>query len=313
MFSDNRDMQRLGASFFGMSAIILVLLHSSWAWALRSFILSPDNVHYGSVRYVRVEEGDTLLDIAREFDLGYNQIVAANPDIDPWVPAKGSLVLVPLSLVLPQGRIGSGIVVNLAEMRLYYFFSNGGHDYFLTAPIGIGAEGFLTQLGTYTVKSKTANPTWVVPESIRTEDPTLPAEVPPGPDNPLGDYAFRLSRMAYAIHGTNKPWGIGRRVSHGCIRMYPEDVGALYPMVPVGATVQVIYEPVKFGWSGEKFWVQVFDDFENRMGNPLLQVMEELLYHETAIGPLYIDREALSKAVEEKSGVPMAVAWPETP
>lgn len=296
--------------FLVAAAVALMLARSDCAWALRSFMLSPDTCLYGSVRQVKVEREDTLLDIAREFGLGFNQIVAANPGIDPWVPPKGDLVRVPLAFMLPRERLESGVVVNLAEMRLYFFFSNGGHDFFFTAPIGIGREGYLTELGVYKVRSKTANPTWVVPDSIREEEPDLPAEVPPGPDNPLGDFVFRLSRNLYAIHGTNKPWGIGRRVSHGCIRMYPEDVGALYPMVPVGATVQVIYEPVKYGWGDGMFWVQAFEDFENRGENPLMKIMEELLYHEATIGPLDIDRQALEQVLEEKSGVPMVVARP---
>jgi L,D-transpeptidase ErfK/SrfK len=292
-------------------ATLVIALFNAWsAWALRSFVLSSESALYGTIRHVQVEEEDTLLDIAREFGLGYNHLVAANPGVDPWIPARGSIVRLPLALVLPRERLAQGIVVNLAEMQLYYFFSDGGHDYFITAPTGIGREGYLTELGTYSVKSKTANPTWVVPESIRQEDPSLPASVPPGPDNPLGDYAFRLSHRAYAIHGTNKPWGIGRRVSHGCIRLYPEDVGALYPMVPVGAKVKVIYEPVKYGWGDGRFWVQAFEDFENRAENPLMKIMEELLYHEATIGPLEIDRQALEKALEEKTGVPMVVARP---
>ena len=296
--------------FIAALTLAWALLAPGAAWSLRSFNIEPETALYGRARQIKVEKGDTLLDIAREFGLGFNQIVAANPGVDPWVPATGSDVRIPLALLLPQERVGSGIVVNLAEMRLYYFYGSGGHAHFLTAPIGIGDEGFLTQLGTYAVKSKTPNPTWVVPESIRKAEPELPASVPPGPDNPLGDYALRLSRMAYAIHGTNKPLGIGRRVSHGCIRMYPEDVAALYPVVPVGATVLVTYEPVKFGWSDGVFWVQVFDDFENRAGNPQARIMEELLFHEATIGPLDIDHAALARAFKEKSGVPMVVARP---
>jgi L,D-transpeptidase ErfK/SrfK len=273
--------------------------------ALRSFMLEPGVDVYGVTRLVQAREKDTLLDIAREFGLGYNQIVAANPGIDPWVPKQGSLVN--LTFMAPWDHSETGFVVNLAEMRLYFFFANGGHEFFFTAPIGIGREGYLTDTGEYTVKSKTPNPTWVVPESIRAEEPDLPAQVLPGPDNPLGDFVFRLSRNLYAIHGTNKPWGIGRRVSHGCIRMYPEDVGALYPLVPVGAAVRVIYEPVKFGWGDGRLWVQVFEDFEGRMDSPLEKVMEAMLHFETAKGPLDLDREALSKALEEKSGVPVAV------
>lgn len=306
-------MKRTSTLFLGVAAFIWILFYPYSSWALRCFILSPDTTLYSTTRWVKANGEDTLLDIARDLDLGYNQIIAANPDIDPWVPAKGSLVLVPWAFLLPQERISSGIVVNLAEMRLYYFFSNGGHDYFLTAPIGIGTEGFLTKLGIYKIKSKTANPTWVVPESIRKAEPDLPAEVPPGPDNPLGDYAFRLSEMQYAIHGTNKPWGIGRRVSHGCIRMYPEDMGELYSMVPVGTTVRVIYEPTKIGWGDGKCWIQIFDDFDNRIDNPVLKVMEQLFYYETAIGPLEIDFSALVRALNDKTGVPMAVAHPKKP
>ncbi len=271
-------------------------------------MLSPDRTLYGTTRWVKPNEKDTLLDIARDFDLGYNQITAANPKLDPWVPPKGGLVLVPSAILLPQERISAGIVVNLAEMRLYYFFSDGGWQYFLTAPIGIGREGFLTKLGVYTVKSKTANPTWVVPESIKEREPDLPAEVPPGPENPLGDYVFRLSKMQYAIHGTNQPWGIGRRVSSGCIRMYPEDVSILYPLVSVGTIVYVIYEPIKVGWADGKCWIQVFEDFDNRIDNLYFKAMSELSRWETAVGNFNIDFKALNRALDDKTGVPTAVA-----
>jgi len=303
-------MRRKSPLFFGAAAFIWIVLCAHSSWSLRSLIVSHETTLYGTTRWVKVNEKDTLLDIARDFDLGFNQIAAANPDIDPWVPPTGSVVRVPLAFVLPQERINSGIVVNLAEMRLYYFYSDGGHDYFLTAPIGIGKEGFLTELGIYTVKSKTPNPTWVVPKSIREEEPDLPEEVPPGPDNPLGDYVFRLSRMAYAIHGTNKPWGTGRRVSHGCIRMYPEDVATLYPLVPVGTLVHVIYEPIKVGWGDGKCWIQVFDDFENRIEDPLSKAMSAISHCESAIGPLDVDSKALHRALKDKTGVPMAVAHP---
>ena len=302
-------MKRTSPLFFGSAAFLwLSLCCAGSTWALGSFILSPGKTLYGATHKVIANKKDTLLDIARDFDLGYNQIVAANPGIDPWVPQKGAQITIPLAFVLPQERISSGIVVNLAEMRLYYFFSNGGHEYFLTAPIGIGTEGFLTKLGVYTIKSKTPNPTWVVPADIRTAEPNLPPEVPPGPDNPLGDYIFRLSRMEYGIHGTNKPWGVGRRVSHGCIRMYPEDVATLYPIVPQGTIVRVIYEPIKVGWGDGKCWIQVFDDLDNRIADPLQEAMSRLSRCEAAIGPLDIDLPALDKALKEKTGVPMAVA-----
>jgi L,D-transpeptidase ErfK/SrfK len=306
-------MKRTIQLFFGAAAFIWIFLNPCSSWALRCFILSPDTTFYGTTHWVKVNEEETLLDIARYLDLGYNQIIAANPDIDPWVPSKKSLVLVSSAFVLPQERLSSGIVVNLAEMRLYYFISNGGHDYFLTAPIGVGTEGFLTKLGVYKVKSKTVNPTWVVPESIKKAEPDLPDKVPPGPDNPLGDFALRLSQFEYAIHGTNKPWGVGRRVSHGCIRMYPEDIAELYSMVPVEAIVHVIYEPIKIGWGDGKCWIQVFDDFDNRIDNPVSKVTDDLSYYETAKGPLDIDFKALFSALKDKTGVPVAVAHPKKP
>lgn len=306
-------MWRTRPFIFGAAAIIWVLFCAHSAWALRAFVLSPDRTLYGAARWVKANEKDTLLDIARDFDLGYNQIIAANPGVDPWVPPKEGLVLVPSAVILPRERISSGIVVNLAEMRLYYFFSDGGNQYFLTAPIGIGTEGFLTELGVYTVQSKTANPTWVVPESIKEMEPDLPAEVPPGPENPLGDYVFRLSQRQYAIHGTNQPWGIGRRVSHGCIRMYPEDVSILYPLISVGTIVHVVYEPINVGWGGGKCWIQVFDDFDNRIDDLRSKAMGELSRWETAVGPLDVDVETLDRALKDKTGVPAAVARPKKP
>lgn len=292
----------------------MILLYPCPALALRYFMIQPDMALYGASRWVKVNAEDTLLDIARDFDLGYNQITGANPGVDPWTPKKDSLVLVPSAFLLTEDRVSEGIVVNLAEMRLYYFFSDGGRDYFLTAPIGVGAEGFLTKLGVYKVKSKTANPTWVVPESIKKLEPDLPAEVPPGPDNPLGDYALRLSEMLYAIHGTNKPWGVGRRVSHGCIRMYPEDIAALYFMVPVGTTVHVIYEPIKMGWGQGKCWVQVFDDFDHQLEDPFPKIKARLFSDdEAAGGTLEVDFKTLFDALKAKTGVPTAVARKKTP
>lgn len=299
--------------FFTTAALIWMFFFPVSSWALRCFIMNPGTTCYGTTRSVKVNEKETLLDIARDLDLGYNQIIAANPETDPWVPAKTSLVTVPTAFILPRESEYTGIVVNLAEMRLYYFMSDGGHDYFLTAPIGVGTEGFLTKPGNYKVKSKTVNPTWVVPESIKKLEPDLPDKVPPGPDNPMGDFALRLSQMEYAIHGTNKPWGIGRRVSHGCMRMYPEDIAELYSLVQVGTAVHVIYEPIKIGWGDGKCWIQVFDDYDGQITNPVSKVTDDLSFYETAKGPLEIDFKALFRALKEKTGIPVAIAQPKAP
>ncbi len=239
--------------------------------ALERFIWSPLESVVGKIKWHVVSENETLLDIARWYDLGYNQIVLANPEVDPWLPPVGQKVLIPARYVLP--RIKRGLVVNLAEMRLYFFRKEGGKDVVYTAPIGVGTEGKLTELGVYTVIRKKKDPVWHVPASIREEDPSLPAAVPPGPENPLGRYALYLSRGAYAIHGTNKPWGIGRRVSHGCIRLYPEDIEALYPLVPVGTPVFIIYQPYKLGISGQKVYLQAFPDFEKKITNPFREII----------------------------------------
>jgi L,D-transpeptidase ErfK/SrfK len=191
---------------------------------------------------------DTLLDLARENGLGYTEIVAANPGIDPWLPGRGTRVVLPKAHLLPDAP-REGLVLNLADQRLYRFGPDG--RLLDTAPIGIGSEGRGTPTGTTRVRAKRTDPTWYVPRSIRRERPELPAVVPPGPDNPLGRHALYLDWPAYLIHGTNEPWGIGRRVSAGCIRLYPEDVARLYPEVAVGTAVRVVDQPVKLGrWEG---------------------------------------------------------------
>ncbi|MEE4145594.1 MAG: L,D-transpeptidase family protein, partial [Halieaceae bacterium] len=181
----------------------------------------------GRVQVAIAQDRDTLPEIARRYNLGYEEIIAANPGVDPWRPGQGTPVVLPTAFILPGGA-REGLVLNLASMRLYYYpkAKAGQAAEVITHPVGIGREGWHTPQGTTRIIQKTANPTWTVPASVRREhaaegDP-LPAVVPPGPDNPLGEYAMRLSMPSYLIHGTNKPWGVGMRVSHGCIRMYPE-------------------------------------------------------------------------------------------
>ena len=287
---------------------VFIFLSADTSLALRSFILSPDQGIYGKMRWIKVEGKDTLLDIARDFGLGYNQIVSANPKIDPWIPAQGSLVLLPDIFIPPRDRLSTGIVVNLAEMRLYYFYSDGFNNYMVTAPVGVGREGFFTKLGIYAIKSRDTSPTWYVPESIRQEDPSLPSKVPPGPKNPLGGYIFRLSRSSYGIHSTNMPWGVGRRVSHGCIRLYPEDIGTLYNLVPKGTLVRVTYEPIKIGYYKGDLWVQVFDDYEDLIVEPIREVMSRIAIFEGSYGPFYINESTLQEALSLKDGIPRKFA-----
>jgi len=193
---------------------------------------------------------DNLLDIARRFDIGYREIVNANPTIDPWLPGADQRVLVPNQFILPDAD-KQGIVINLAEMRLYYYPKpkKGQHQQVITHPIGIGREGWATPLGKTRIIQKKKDPTWTPPASILAEhlakgDP-LPRVVPAGPDNPLGAYAMRLAMPGYLLHGTNRPFGVGMRVSHGCIRLFPEDIEHLFGIVTVDTTVEIVYQPYK--------------------------------------------------------------------
>lgn len=208
----------------------------------------------GRFEYYRIKGEENLLEVARLHGLGYIELLAANPGIDPWLPKSGRMLVLPKAHLLPDAP-RRGIVINLAEMRLY-FFREGGSPV-LTFPAGIGRSGRETPTGVTRVIAKRENPTWIPPASIRAERPELPAAVPPGPSNPLGLYALDLGWRSYTIHGTNNPYGIGRRVSSGCIRLYPEDIEQLFELVPVGTPVTIVYQPVKLGWSGGELYLEV--------------------------------------------------------
>ncbi len=208
-------------------------------------------------------EGETLFDIGRRNGVGAGEMVAANPGIDPWVPGVNRRIVVPTRFVLPEGP-RRGLVVNLAQMRLFYFpeARQGETRVVVTHPIGIGVDYDATPLGTTSVIRKQEKPTWHPPESIRkkhlAEGDRLPPFVPPGPDNPLGDYAMYLGFSGYLVHGTNRPWGIGMRVSNGCIRMYPEGIADLFARVAVGTAVRIIEEPYALGRLRGVPYLQVF-------------------------------------------------------
>lgn len=238
--------------------------------ATHSFAFDPDHDSVvGEVQVTEARAEDTLSDIARRFNIGYEEIVRANPSVDPWLPRAGTRIVLPTQFVLPDGP-RTGIVINLAALRLYYFppRQKGELQTVVTHPIGIGRVGWITPLGATKVTGKRENPSWYPPASVRKEhaadgDP-LPAKVGPGPDNPLGKYAMNLGWPSYLIHGTNQPYGVGIRASHGCIRMYPEDIAVLYDDIPVGTRVTVVNQPMLYGRRGEQIYLQsfpVFDDY----------------------------------------------------
>ena len=208
----------------------------------------------GRLASYRIKQNDTLMDVAWRYGLGFVELRAANPGVDPWIPPPGMLLTLPTAHLLPDAP-KQGIVINLAEQRLYVFSRDGRSVE--THPIGTGKEGRTTPLGATTIVRKQANPAWYPPASIREEKPELPKVVPPGPDNPLGDFALYLGWNAYLIHGTNKPDGVGRRVSSGCIRMYPEDIARLFREIPVGTKVTVVMQPIKLGWWHDQLYLEV--------------------------------------------------------
>lgn len=226
----------------------------------------------GTVQRTVVGTEDTLSDIARRFNVGYEEIVRANPGVDPWLPGAGREVVVPSQYILPDAP-REGIVVNLAAMRLYYFpardkqAAKDSPQVVYTYPIGVGRVGWATPLGATKVVRKQKDPVWRPTPSIRKEhaengDP-LPAVVKAGPDNPLGNRAMYLGWPAYLIHGTNKPYGVGLRSSHGCLRLYPEDIEKLFDQVGVGTAVRVVNQPFVFGWHDDELYVQAYDVLED--------------------------------------------------
>ncbi|RYG85100.1 LysM peptidoglycan-binding domain-containing protein, partial [bacterium] len=220
---------------------------------------------------------DTLPDIARRFNVGYEEIARANPGVDVWIPGAGKEIVVPSQFVLPNAA-REGVVINLAAMRIFYFPANvvngkvvprkpGEKQVVYTHPIGIGKVGWKTPEGTTKIVSRQKDPTWRPSAAVRKEhkengDP-IPAVVGPGPDNPLGKFKFTLGWPSYLIHGTNKPYGVGLRSSHGCIRLYPEDIEKFFGMIPVGTKVQVVNQPFLFGWHDEQLYLQTFDVLED--------------------------------------------------
>ena len=216
----------------------------------------PRSTIIGKPRRHVAKSKDTLLDIARLHHLGYREIVHANPGVDPWLPGAASRITIPAQWILPRGP-REGLVLNIAEMRLYYYLPGSR---VMTFPLGVSVDGQETPAGKFRIGQKRTNPTWYVPVSIQKEMKHPRKVVPPGPDNPLGKYWMRLSRTTYGIHGTNNPWAIGRRVTHGCIRLYPEDIAYLYPRVPKDTPVRVIYQHAKVGVSGGKAYFQIYRD-----------------------------------------------------
>lgn len=259
----------------------------------------------GHVQWTQALPGDTFNKIARRYDMGYFELVEANPMIDPEHPFPGSIIVIPSRFILPSG-IRRGIVINLAELRIYYYPRH--RQVVVTYPVGIGREGWDTPLGPSWISEKMHNPIWVVPESIRKDRAkdgvNLPMKVPPGPDNPLGGYAMRLKQATYLIHGTNDSQGIGRRSSAGCIRLFPEDMESLFAEVPLKERVTIVNRPYKFGWDKHRLYLEAHVPLQ-KVSIPTM----EGLMQANRVKAAKIQWQSVRRIILCENGIPQVVGY----
>ena len=286
------------------------------AVALELPLPPPGEDIVGQVQVIKAKYEDTFADLGKANDLGYTEMVAANPGVDAWLPGEGSEVILPTRFILPAGP-REGIVINLAEYRLYYFPK--GRNVVYTYPLGIGREGWGSPITNTSIIAKTPNPAWYPPKSIREEhaaegDP-LPTVVAAGPNNPLGPFKFTLGTPGYLIHGSNKKFGIGMRVSHGCFRMLNNNVLELAGMAPVGTKLRIINEPYKFGVSGGKIYLEAHTPLDDHGEAPLVDkhtaVINALLKRDDLVGHLRLDWDVVREVVAAEDGLPIEIAVPE--
>jgi L,D-transpeptidase ErfK/SrfK len=272
---------------------------------------------FGTVERITVRHEDTLIELARRFSLGYEELTRVNPGVDPWLPGEGAEIVIPGQRLLPPGT-RSGIVVNLPENRLYYFpkARKGEKPIVMTYPVSVGKMDWRTPLGQTTVVAKARNPSWYPPESVRKEhlargEPPLPRVVGPGPDNPLGTRSMRLGIPggSYLIHGTNNPDAVGMPVTHGCLRMYPEDVETLFDATPVGTRVTLINEPVKIARVDGEIWLEVHPPItaDGQRGEPDLAGFEQRLNELLGDSQVAIHWDRALQSLQEASGIPVVI------
>ena len=288
--------------------------------ATQTFAFDPETTGVvGELQVTVAREEDTLADIARRFNLGFDELLHANPGVDPWLPGGGTPIVLPTQFVLPDAK-PEGVVINVAALRLFYFPKADPDEprVVTTYPIGVGKVGWATPLGRTKIVSKRKNPVWTPPASVRREhaaagDP-LPARVPAGPDNPLGTRAMNLGWPSYLIHGTNKPAGVGMRASHGCIRLYPEDVEALYDELPTGTRVTIVNQPLLYRWQDDRLYVQSYPPFEDhdhdadRAKGALLEELEdERTLQRLADAGGAVDPLLIEQLIDEGRGVAVPV------
>ena len=301
--------------FSGTAAALIGLLVFASAEPARATVYTlpnRDSTVVGEDQTVETVYEDTLYDLARKFSLGSEELIRVNPSVDPWLPGAGKQLIVPGRHILPPGP-REGIVVNLPEHRLYYFPKpkRGGPIEVITYPVSIGKMDWRTPLGTTHVIGKQKDPSWYPPASVRKEhadagDP-LPSVVPPGPANPLGAYAMRLAagNGTYLIHGTNNPIAVGLAVTHGCIRMYPDDVAALFPLIPVGTPVRLINQPIKVAWVDGELLLEAHPpvDAQGQSFEPDIDKFAEMLRTEVGDTTVAIHWDYAREVLQKADGV----------
>ncbi|CAA9890441.1 L,D-transpeptidase ErfK/SrfK [Candidatus Methylobacter favarea] len=266
----------------------------------------------GDLAAIHTRTKDTLPDIARHFGLGYNDITLANPAIPPWTPASDSRVLLPLHFILPDAP-HKGIVLNLANMRLFYYTRQQQPLEVFTYPVGIGRQGWNTPMGLTRIANKKANPNWYVPDSIHREHAekgaALPKVVAAGPDNPLGRYAMPLSIPGYLIHGTNKPYGIGMQISHGCVQLYPEDIEELFKKASIGMQVRIVHQPYLAAWDKNMLFLEAHEPLpkwardKHRFQKQLLKHLKQI----SAKAKASVDWSKVKRVLQRSDGIPTPI------
>lgn len=286
------------------------------AWPLAAFehpLRDETQELVGELYTVTADYDDTFAELGSEHGFGYLEMIAANPALDPWLPGEGAEIRMPGLHVLPDVQ-RSGIVINLPEYRLYYYPPEGGKV--LTFPVGIGRQGWSSPIGETRVLRKEANPSWYPPQSIReehaAEDDFLPSVVPPGPDNPMGPFKMNLAMSGYVIHGTNKKFGIGMRVSHGCFRMRNEDITRLFPQIPVNTPVRIVNQPFKLGLDASgNLYLEVHTPLdEHGMPSTLdrqAAVQELLEQRNDEVAGVHLDWQAIRDVVFAEEGIPVLI------
>jgi L,D-transpeptidase ErfK/SrfK len=301
-----------------LAPITACLLLLTSAPALASvYELSEEGAVFGEALHLQTRYEDTLIEIARRYSLGYEEITRVNPGVDPWLPGAGTDIVIPGQRVLPESA-RTGIVVNLPEHRLYYFPKpkKGAKPVVMTFPVSVGKMDWHTPLGGTRIVAKTKNPSWYPPESVRKEhaangEPPLPPVVGPGPDNPLGAYAMRLGIPggSYLIHGTNNPDAVGMAVTHGCLRLYPEDIESLFNAVPVGTPVTLINEPIKVARIAGEVWLEVHPpvDGQGQQTEPNVAEFERRLDELLGSTQAAINWEIALDTLHRAAGIPVLV------